>query len=57
MERLRIRSDKRPLYSDGGSEDDDFIISKKKSAPKTEEKPAERIARDDAVCSCLKFVS
>lgn len=48
MERLRIRSDKRPLYSDGGSDDDEFIISKKKPATKTEEMPAERIAREDA---------
>ncbi|XP_020686638.1 CHD3-type chromatin-remodeling factor PICKLE isoform X2 [Dendrobium catenatum] len=48
VERLRIRSDKRPLYSDGGSDDDDFILSKRKSASKPEEKPAERIDRDDA---------
>ncbi|PKA66152.1 CHD3-type chromatin-remodeling factor PICKLE [Apostasia shenzhenica] len=46
VERLRIRSDKRPLYTDGGSDDDDFVVAKKKPGQKSEE--ADKIEREDA---------
>ncbi|KAK8943573.1 CHD3-type chromatin-remodeling factor PICKLE [Platanthera guangdongensis] len=48
VERLRVRSDRRPFYSDGGSDDDDFVLSKKKPGSKLQEKPSERIVREDA---------
>ncbi|KAG0499918.1 hypothetical protein HPP92_004609 [Vanilla planifolia] len=47
VERLRIRSEKRPLYHDGGSDEEEFAIYKKKPDQKSEEKPTERIARAD----------
>ncbi|RWW31655.1 hypothetical protein GW17_00003715 [Ensete ventricosum] len=48
VERLRVRSEKRPLYNLDDSDDDDFVVGKG-SKSKQEEKPAERIERDDAV--------
>ncbi|XP_020591583.1 CHD3-type chromatin-remodeling factor PICKLE-like [Phalaenopsis equestris] len=48
VERLRIRSEKRPLYNDGGSDDDDFVPSKKPGCSKLEEKLGKRISRGDA---------
>ncbi|URD94467.1 CHD3-type chromatin-remodeling factor [Musa troglodytarum] len=47
VERLRVRSEKRPLYNLDDSDDDDFVVGKG-SKSKQEEKPAERIERDDA---------
>lgn len=47
VERLRVRSEKRPLYNLDDSDDDDFVVGKG-SKSKQEEKPAERIQRDDA---------
>lgn len=43
-----MRSEKRPLYNLDDSDDDDFVVGKG-SKSKQEEKPAERIERDDAV--------
>ncbi|KAJ0984869.1 hypothetical protein J5N97_003225 [Dioscorea zingiberensis] len=52
VERLRVRSEKRPLYNDGES-DDDFVAPPK---PKPEDQKAtERTVRDDAkedACQC-----
>lgn len=42
-----MRSEKRPLYNLDDSDDDDFVVGKG-SKSKQEEKPAERIQRDDA---------
>ncbi|CAD5175438.1 unnamed protein product [Musa acuminata subsp. malaccensis] len=47
VERLRVRSEKRPLYNLDDSDDDDFVVGKG-SKSKQEEKPAEKIERDDA---------
>ncbi|WOK99443.1 CHD3-type chromatin-remodeling factor PICKLE [Canna indica] len=47
VERLRVRSDKRPLYTLDESDDDDFLISRMVKR-KQEEKPAEKIQREDA---------
>ncbi|KAH7688333.1 DNA helicase protein [Dioscorea alata] len=44
VERLRVRSEKRPLYNDGES-DDDFVAPPK---PKPEDQKPERILREDA---------
>lgn len=48
VERLRVRSEKRPLYNLDESDDDDFVVSKALKR-KLEEKPAEKLKRVDAV--------
>ncbi|XP_074567339.1 CHD3-type chromatin-remodeling factor PICKLE [Curcuma longa] len=47
VERLRVRSEKRPLYNLDESDDDDFVVSKALKR-KLEEKPAEKLKRVDA---------
>lgn len=51
VERLRARSDRRPIYSLDESDDDDFLPAKNRTAPEKFEK----IVRDDAVCFCILF--
>lgn len=48
VERLRVRSERRPLYTDDDS-DDDLYAARGGSESKQEERPPERIVRDDAV--------
>lgn len=47
VERLRVRSERRPLYTDDDS-DDDVYVARGGSESKQEEKPPERTVRDDA---------
>ncbi|XP_010942119.1 CHD3-type chromatin-remodeling factor PICKLE [Elaeis guineensis] len=47
VERLRVRSERRPLYTDDDS-DDDLYVARGGSESKQEERPPERIVRDDA---------
>lgn len=50
VERLRVRSEKRPVYNLDGDSDDDFVVKQGNGKGKQEkEKAAEKIARDDAV--------
>lgn len=54
VERLRVRSDRKPVYNIDESDDDgDFLPGK---PVRTEEK-FERIVRNDAVCCFLPFAS
>lgn len=54
VERLRVRSDRKPVYNIDESDDDaDFLPGK---PGRTEEK-FERIVRSDAVCNFLPFCS
>lgn len=49
VERLRVRSEKRPVYNLDGDSDDDFIVKQGSGKGKLEkEKAAEKFARDDA---------
>lgn len=48
VERLRVRSDKRPVYHDGDSDDDDLPIGLRKGRPKQEKQP-DKLQREDAV--------
>ncbi|XP_072989353.1 CHD3-type chromatin-remodeling factor PICKLE isoform X2 [Typha latifolia] len=48
VERLRVRSEKKPRY-DLDESDDDLYLPRGGSTSKQEEKPAERIVRDDAI--------
>ncbi|KAG0504100.1 hypothetical protein HPP92_004172 [Vanilla planifolia] len=45
VERLRIRSEKRPLYHDGGSDEEEFAIYKKNQTKMASELPALRLGR------------
>lgn len=51
VERLRVRSDRKPVYNiddwDDGEE-----LDLKKTGPSSDQQKIERIVRDDAVCSC-----
>ncbi|XP_008799628.2 CHD3-type chromatin-remodeling factor PICKLE-like [Phoenix dactylifera] len=47
VERLRVRSERRPLYTDDDS-DDDLYVARGGSESKQEERPPEKIVRDDA---------
>ena len=46
MERLRVRSERRPVYNLDESDDDDFVSGKAKNP----QEKIERFVRDDAVC-------
>lgn len=46
VERLRVRSDRKPIYNIDDSDDDDFLPRK----PGTTQEKFERIERSDAVC-------
>lgn len=48
-ERLRVRSDRKPVYLDDSDDDADFLAGKSGRAEET----FERIVRDDAVSSLL----
>lgn len=50
MERLRVRSDRRPIYNLDESDDDADLLPRKSGT--TQEK-LERIVRSDAVCYFL----
>ncbi|XP_042415597.1 CHD3-type chromatin-remodeling factor PICKLE-like [Zingiber officinale] len=54
VERLRVRSEKRPLYNLDESDDDDFVVSKALKR-KLEEKPAEKFKRVDAKEDSCQF--
>ncbi|PNX77543.1 CHD3-type chromatin-remodeling factor pickle-like protein, partial [Trifolium pratense] len=45
VERLRVRSERKPIYNIDESDDDDFLVKK----PGTSQEKFERIDRDDAV--------
>ena len=52
VERLRVRSDRRPIYNlDDSDEDADFLPGK----PGAAQSKLERIIRSDAVCYFLPF--
>lgn len=51
VERLRARSDRRPIYSIDESDDDDFVPRK----PGVTLDKLEKIVRDDAVCISILF--
>lgn len=50
MERLRVRSDRRPIYNLDESDDDADFLPRK---PGTTQEKLERIVRTDAVCYFL----
>lgn len=45
VERLRVRSERKPVYNIDESDDDDFLLKK----PRTSQEKFERIVRSDAV--------
>jgi hypothetical protein len=52
VERLRVRSDRKPVYNIDESDDDaDFLLGK----PGTTQEKFERIVRSDAVCFFYLF--
>lgn len=51
VERLRVRSDRRPVYNLDDSDEDDLLPGKSGAAQETFEK----IVRSDAVCFCFCF--
>lgn len=59
MERLRVRSEKRPKYNLDGDSDDELLISRQQSGKAKREKTAtEKFVRDDAVLTaCSLFPS
>jgi len=46
VERLRVRSERRPVYNLDESDDDDYVSGKAKNP----QEKIERFVRDDAVC-------